>query len=104
MKFLIQSTKWLLLTFITSSLGFALSRRAATLTHRAETTTVDLVVGNYTPYQNGYLGKPHGQYSELPKLISLNVAGKWELFSNGQYVTLKGVGYIRVRWEVEYWQ
>jgi hypothetical protein len=63
-----------------------LKRFDTILTQRPETATVSLVKGDYTPYQSGYL------------------AGKWELFSNGQYITLNGTGYLRCRWELEYWK
>ncbi|KAI1417221.1 hypothetical protein F5Y13DRAFT_82042 [Hypoxylon sp. FL1857] len=63
-----------------------LQARSTQLTHRPETTTVDATGGTYEDFQPGYL------------------AGTWEVFKRGEYVTLKGTGYIRVRWEVEYWQ
>lgn len=76
------------LIFISSvtRLHSPLAKRATTFTYRDETETVSLLDGDYTTYQAGYL------------------AGTWELFGTGQYVTLAGTGYIRCRWEVEYWK
>ncbi|OHS99018.1 hypothetical protein TRFO_08567 [Tritrichomonas foetus] len=52
--------------------------------HREE-TGVELVDGNYVPFQPGY------------------VAGKWCLMHRYEYVTLRGKGYVKVRWETEWW-
>ncbi|KAI1098663.1 hypothetical protein F4804DRAFT_324064 [Jackrogersella minutella] len=63
-----------------------LQARDTIFTHRAETIEVNATGGTYEEFQPGYL------------------AGKWEVFKRGEWVSLKGTGYIRVRWEVEYWQ
>ncbi|KAH8888141.1 hypothetical protein GQ53DRAFT_768024 [Thozetella sp. PMI_491] len=62
-----------------------LQTRATTLTHRAE-TGISAIDGTWVAWQPGY---PTGTYL---------------LFHNTDYVTLKGTGYVLLRWEVEYWQ
>ncbi|KAI1400812.1 hypothetical protein F4819DRAFT_509083 [Hypoxylon fuscum] len=61
-----------------------LARRATTVTKRTEGTITD-IAGVWTEFQAGYLD------------------GKYLLFHNTDYVTLRGTGYVRIRWEVEYW-
>ncbi|KAI0892781.1 hypothetical protein F4806DRAFT_221628 [Annulohypoxylon nitens] len=63
-----------------------LQARDTVFTHRAETTTVNATGGTYEAFRPGFL------------------AGTWEVFKRGEYVSLKGTGYIRIRWEVEYWK
>ncbi|KAI4865567.1 hypothetical protein F4820DRAFT_469701 [Hypoxylon rubiginosum] len=63
-----------------------LQARSTVLTHRAETTAVNATGGTYEAFRPGYL------------------AGTWEVFKRGEYVDLAGTGYVRVRWEVEYWK
>ncbi|KAI8959488.1 hypothetical protein F5Y11DRAFT_332982 [Daldinia sp. FL1419] len=62
-----------------------LAPRATKVTKRAETGVTD-IAGVWTEFKPGYLD------------------GKYLLFHNSDYVTLKGTGYVRVRWEVEYWK
>ncbi|KAI1380192.1 hypothetical protein F4677DRAFT_253488 [Hypoxylon crocopeplum] len=62
-----------------------LETRASKLTHRAETGVTD-IAGTWVAWQPGYL------------------TGTYLLFHNTDYVTLRGTGYVLLRWEVEYWQ
>ncbi|ORY60263.1 uncharacterized protein BCR38DRAFT_444436 [Pseudomassariella vexata] len=64
--------------------GGELAIRASTVTRRAETGITD-IDGVWVPFQPGYL------------------TGTYLLFHNSDFVTLRGTGYVRVRWEVEYW-
>lgn len=34
----------------------------------------------------------------------MEIGGTWLLFHNTDSVTLSGTGYLRLRWEVEYWK
>lgn len=58
---------------------------AASLRHRAEGTAVNAVGGAYQAPFPGAL------------------RGKWLIFRNSEYVTLRGRGYFWIRWEPEYW-
>ncbi|WP_156348221.1 hypothetical protein [Sphingomonas sp. Leaf34] len=50
---------------------------------------------------NGPIGVVDGRWIEPFKNA---LAGRWLLFHNGEFVTLKGQGYFRVRNEIEYWK
>ncbi|KAL1875112.1 hypothetical protein Plec18167_005782 [Paecilomyces lecythidis] len=65
---------------------FFLRLSAATQFAERSNTGVSYVSGQYTEFQPGYL------------------SGTWLLFHNTDNVTLSGTGYVRVRWEVEYWK
>ncbi|KAF9887308.1 hypothetical protein FE257_010303 [Aspergillus nanangensis] len=47
---------------------------------------VSYVEGPYVEFQPGYL------------------TGTWLLFHNSDWIRLSGTGYVRLRWEVEYWK
>jgi len=55
-----------------------------TVARRAE-TGIDIVGGQYTPGRPGF------------------VAGDWCLMGRDTHVVLEGSGYVRIRWELEFW-
>ncbi|KAL4892352.1 hypothetical protein BDV59DRAFT_202854 [Aspergillus ambiguus] len=67
---------------VTLGLAGAADPRLANRTN----TGVEYVEGPFVPFQPGFLG------------------GTWELFYNTNWVTLTGTGYVRLRWEFEYWK
>ncbi|GAQ45759.1 hypothetical protein AtubIFM55763_004876 [Aspergillus tubingensis] len=66
--------------------AFACGSAAVTPITNRTNTGVEYVSGNYVPFQPGFLG------------------GQWELFYSSNNVTLRGTGYLRLRWEIEYWK
>ncbi|OJJ55355.1 hypothetical protein ASPSYDRAFT_92490 [Aspergillus sydowii CBS 593.65] len=77
--------KYFFLLASAAALFASLSAATTPITNRTN-TGVEFVSGNYVEFQPGFLG------------------GLWLLFYSTNNVTLRGTGYLRLRWEVEYWQ
>ena len=87
--------------------AFACGSAAITPIANRTNTGVEYVSGNYVPFQPGFLGTPSGPLREANQWANkdlLLVGGQWELFYSSNNVTLRGTGYLRLRWEIEYWK